>query len=358
MIDIVKIQNSLVGLVGFKQPINPDYAIIDSNNQLSESGYFVNDNPYAKIELLKDSQDYLDATNEQFNSFLTNFKKTSVSNICNQVFSNVDYIDRNLFYKNAFSKVNLENLSTGFYGFKINVSSEKNVAFKITRVLLDFKGTGTIKLILWNNAKLIPLQTKEVEIITDHQEEVLDWVVNNTDTTYKGEYYIGVLFDSSSGLQPYKRDWNNANLMSNITYLDIEKVSFPSHDSQSLFDITQLENNSETNGLNFDITVYEDFTDLIINNKNLFSRAVYLDTVISFLTHYSTSLRSNRNEQIAKEMYQKLMIEIEGTRPEDSVITVKGLRPQLLTEISSIKQEIEKLKEGYFGIGFNTITES
>lgn len=357
MIDVAKIQDSLVGLIGFRQPVNPDYAIIDSDNLLSESGYFVNDNPYAKIEFLKDSTDYIDIDVVDFNSFLTNLKKTSITNICNQVFSSVDYIDRNVFYKNAFSKVNTENLATGFYGFKIQVSSEKNISFKISRVLLDFEGTGTIKLVLWNNSKLQPLQTKEIEIISDHQEEVIDWVVNNTDTTYKGEYYLGVLFDENSGVRPYKRDWNNADLMSYITYLDIQKVDFIGHTSDTLFDITQLENNQETNGLNFDITVFDDFTDMIINNKSLFARAIYLDVIISFLTHYCTSLRSNRNEQIAKEMYQKLMIEIEGTRPEDSVISVKGLRPQLLTEISTIKQEIEKLKEGYFGIGFNVITE-
>jgi len=217
MIDIIKIQNSLVGLVGYRQPTNPDYAIIDDNNLISESGYFVTDNPYAKIELIKSSQDYLDVSNVQFNDFLRQIKKSSASNVCNQVFSSADYIDRNVFYKNAFNKINVETLATGFYGFRIRVSDEKNVAFKVTRVLLDFQGTGTIKLVLWNNSKLEPLQIKEVEIVSDHQEEILDWVVNNTDTTYKGEYFMGALYDSTSGLKPYKRDWNDANLMSYIT---------------------------------------------------------------------------------------------------------------------------------------------
>jgi len=94
---------------------------------------------------------------------------------------------------------------------------------------------------------------------------------------------------------------------------------------------------------------------LIINNKSLFARAIYLDTVISFLTHYTTSIRSNRNEQLAKEMYQKLVVEIEGAN--DGVISVKGLKPQLISEIASIRKEIEKLQEGYFGIGYNIITE-
>jgi len=41
MINITKIQTALSGLVGFKQPYNPDYAIVDSTNQASSSGYYI-----------------------------------------------------------------------------------------------------------------------------------------------------------------------------------------------------------------------------------------------------------------------------------------------------------------------------
>lgn len=356
MIDVAKIQDSLVGLVGFKQPINPDYAIIDANNQMSESGYFVTDNHFAKIEYLKDTQDYLDISDADFNAFLVNMKRASISNVCNQVFSNADYIDRNLLYKNAFNKVNLETLPEGFIGYKICVDDTKDVAFKITRVLLDFQGSGTIKLLLWNNAKLEVIESQEIIISSDHQVAELNWVVNNTKETYKGEYYLGYIYTDALGVKPYKRDWNNANVMSYLTHLYIEKVNYPNHLTEMLFDISKLQGFSGTTGLNFDITVYDDFTDLIINNKNLFARAINIDLVISFLQAYLASLRSNRNEKLASELYQKIMIEIEGTRAGDNVISVKGLRPQLLSEISNIKAEIEKLKENYFGIGINVIT--
>jgi len=56
------------GIVGFKQPYNPEYAIVNAENQLSSSGYFVTDNPYAKIEYIKDNQDYLGIADDEFNS--------------------------------------------------------------------------------------------------------------------------------------------------------------------------------------------------------------------------------------------------------------------------------------------------
>jgi hypothetical protein len=41
------------------------------------------------------------------------------------------------------------------------------------------------------------------------------------------------------------------------------------------------------------------------------------------------------------------MIEIEGTKGSDSLISVTGLREQAIGEISQLKQEVKKLKTGF-----------
>ena len=79
MIDAVKISNGLVGLIGFKQPFNPDYAIVDTDNQASTSGYYVTDNAYAKVEYIKDAQDYKNISNANFNTLLVNLKKSAIT---------------------------------------------------------------------------------------------------------------------------------------------------------------------------------------------------------------------------------------------------------------------------------------
>ena len=48
MFDKVEIQEKLRGLVGFKTPLDPDFFALTSDNTESRSGYFYNDNPYAK----------------------------------------------------------------------------------------------------------------------------------------------------------------------------------------------------------------------------------------------------------------------------------------------------------------------
>ena len=344
MINITKIQTALSGLVGFKQPYNPDYAIVDSTNQASSSGYYVTDNPYAKIEYIKDNQDYVDISATGFNLLLSDIKNSSISSVCNQVFSDYDFIDRTLLFKNASNKAEVEVLPTGFVGYQIRVTSQKNIAFKISRVLLDFQGTGTFTLLLWNTAKKATIQSKVITITTDHQEVTLDWVVDNTDTTYKGEYYIGYIANSLT-VTPYKRDWNAGNVLSSPTYLQVESVIVPNHLTTTLFDLDDVDGLSEDSGLNLDITVYEDYTDFIVNNKMLFARAIQINGIIGCIQLYLSSLRSNSNQSQAGQLYEKLMIELKGTANE-STVKVIGLENQLLGEIASIRTEIGKLKKG------------
>ena len=342
MIDAVKISNGLVGLIGFKQPFNPDYAIVDTDNQASASGYYVTDNSYAKIEYIKDAQDYKGISNTNFNTLLVNLKKSAITDVCNQVFNDFDFIDRSLFYKYASNKVDSETLPIGFVGYRIKTSSDKNLAFKINRVLLDFNGTGDIKLLLWNTAKKTVIQSKTITISSDHQETVLDWVCDNSSNTYKGDYYIGYI-NNNLTVSPYKREWGNSSILTIPSELCVEKVSYPNHLTETLFDISQTDGLSEDTGLNFDITVYDDYTDFVLNNKMLFARAVYLSAVIKCMQIYVSSLRSNGNELKTAELYQKVMIEINGA----SELGSNGLVGDLIGEISQIKQEIGKMRKGF-----------
>jgi hypothetical protein len=346
MLQISKIQNSFLGIVGFKQPYNPNYAIVNAANQLSSSGYFVTDNPYVKIEYIKDNQDYLNISDSDFNIVLEDIQKRSVSNVLNQVFNEYDFIDRSLMYKNASNKIDLESLPIGFVGYQIQVTKDKNVAFNLSRVLLDFDGTGDIELILWNTAKKEPLFTKVVTIASDHQVEELNWTLDNSNDTYKGEYYVGYINDGSLTVTPFKREFNNANVLTQPTNLCIEAVKVVGHSGTSLFDLNDVDGMSEDSGLNFDISVYEDFTDFALNSKMLFARAIQLDSMISCIQLYLSTLRSNANQTQSAQLYQKIMIELEGT-DSDSPIVVKGLKNQLIGEIATIRNEIVKMRKGF-----------
>lgn len=350
-----KVTTALKGLVGWRQPSNPGYAILDSDNLTSRSGYYINDNPFAKVEYLKDCIDYELISNADFNTFLDRIQETSIADVCSRVFNQADYIDRQLLFQHAQNKVNLEQQQSGFVGYQFCISQEKNVAIRINRVLCDFYGTGSITLYLFNSEQKTAVSTKTIAINSDHVVSSLGWELDNSGNTYKGKYYIGYVVNGD--VTPYKRDYENSNLQSCITYLNVQSVEVAGHTSAVLFDLDNAENTSNTHGLNFDISVYDDYTDLIINNEVLFSRAVYLNTCITSISSYLNSLRSNRIERLGKENLLRATVEIEGQTGENA-LKITGLRPQLNGELKTIAKEIQKLKDGYTGINLKMITLS
>jgi len=347
MFNIQKVTDKLFGLVGFRQPLNPDYAILDADNLASRSGLYVNDNEFAKIEFIHNSQDYAQISDIDFNDYLKNKQKESIINVCNAVFDESDFIDRGLFFKYPQNKVSTETLPDGFVYYRISMSEDKNIAVNFKRVLLDFNGTGNITLYLFNTAKKHPLKSKLITITTDHQEVQLDWIIDNTDGIYKGDYFIGY-FTQGLTVQPFKRDYRSSIILSSFTHLNIITCLAPSHTTPTLFDLLIEEYISETIGLNFDITVFDDYTDLIINNDFLFSRAILLDLQINCLSIILASLRSNHDERMGGISLSRILSEIEGQSGQ-GVMKIEGLRPNLVRRINEISEEIDRIESGYNG---------
>ena len=343
------VTTGLLGLVGFRQPFNPALPILDAANLTTTSGLIVNSMPFAKIEYLYDSQDYANISDTEFNTYLQNIQEQSILNVCNAVFDKGSYIDKQILYKNAFNKVDTETLTDGFVGFKIQVSSEKDIAFTIKRILLDFEGAGDIELLLFNTSQKSPIQTKVITIGSDHVVDELNWVVDNSGDTYKGDYYLGYLTDyiNIGTLKPYDKDHNSGNIMSVITYLGITRVRLPNMTTNILPDLDDFKGMSETNGLNPDITVYNDYTELIVNNDFLFSTAIQYDMQISIMDEVANSIRSNKNQRMGKDSLVRIKAEIEGLKTD--TVNITGVRPILMGEISKIKKEILETEEAYFG---------
>lgn len=351
--------SALKGIVGWRQPFNPDFAILDATNLASRSGYFVDDNPMAKIETLKASQDFSDISDANFNILLQNMQESSINNVCNAVFNDIVYIDKQVLFKNASKKVNTVTLPDGFVGYEVKVTSQKNVAFEIKRVLLDFQGGGDIELLLFNTAQeSSPIFSKIINITSTHQAEDLSWVVDNSGDTYKGDYYFGYLsnYVDIGTLKPFERDFELGNVQSIITGMSLEKGFFSGLSTNTLPDLEDWDGLSEDVGLNPDITVHEDFTELIINNERLFARAIQIDMQIAVLREILSSIRSNKDQRRGDFNALRLIQEINGANGDE--FRIPGLVPALNGYISTIKKEFKKLKSGYLptGITVTTIT--
>jgi hypothetical protein len=358
MFDNSKIQSQIIGVVGCRQPHNPVYAILDTDNTSSRSGEWVTNNPYCKIQYLKDTQDYIELSDADFNTTLKNMQKDSISTVCHRVFDKPDYIDRDLLYKNPHNKVDVEELNSGLVGFRIRVSEGNDVAFAIKRIILDFEGEGDLTLMLFNSSSINPIQTQTVNINSTNQVVDLDWRVDNSSDTFKGDYFLGYRTNTTDirTLKPFNRNYEFADRQSCISNLDIERSFYSGHSTDTLPDFTQREGLSQSIGLNPDILVYNDYTDFILRNEQLLARAVNLDMQVKFIEIYLASNRSSLEERGSKLAAMRLIQELNGSKEEVSGVKVTGVRPQLSGAIAHIRKEIEKLQKGYFGSPIKVMT--
>ena len=351
MIRVDIIQEKLFGLVGLSQPLNPSFPVLESDLLISRSGYKPDDHSNVDLQLFKSTQEYKDISDSDLNELLRRLQKVSIVNVVNSVFNDSSYLDKNVLYRYSQNLTNTDELPNGFIYHKIKVSDEKNIAFKITRTFLNFEGSGDVELLLFNTNSIEPLFRKTVSISSKSQVEDLNWIIDNSGDTYKGEYYFGYLTNGLT-VQPYRRDYELSDITSNLTYLNVyEKGVIVDHDTSTLFDLEKEDSTSVSTGLNPDITVYEDFTELVVQNEMLFAKAIELDMQIQFMQYALNTLRSNGKTVQAESKMLRIVQELQGARESDT-----GIRDVYLTEINKIDKEIDRIKKGYFTDGLTVVT--
>jgi hypothetical protein len=135
--------------------------------------------------------------------------------------------------------------------------------------------------------------------------------------------------------------------------MNIEPVQFKGYTDETLPDLTIQDGANDDIGINPDITIYDDYTDLIIQNQHLFAKAVQIQMGIDILTGYMSTIRSNKNERRSREMSQKISEAMDNVDENGNHI---GLRNKLLAQLVSVRKEIDKLEGGYFADGLITHT--
>lgn len=357
MFDVDKIKTGLRGVVGIRQPLDPAYDRFDAAQYLSSSGLFLDDIEHYRTEYYIDSQNFADATDENLQDKWQNLQDSAILNVMSQVFNKPSFIDRNLIFPNAFDRSQTRTISTDpgqFYGYEIKMSDRKNIAFQISRVIIEgvaYAPGGDIVIQLYNSAQSLPIKEKTISLSNTGEQQVfeLNWYVNNSDNYYKGQFYIGFYAQNVFQFSPYLREFERANVQSNIQELTIR----PIERLGNFADLEDMDYVEDHNGMNFDITVYEDFTDLILQNKFIFAKAIQLQWASSVLAQIISSNRSNRNERIAKEMISLILLTLEG-QSGFGLQRVRGLREQMAGELARLQDEIQKIDKGYFlGIIYN-----
>jgi hypothetical protein len=335
MIDYSKIRAKAVDLVGWRQSTKSGSLTLDSDSIKSNSGLYYDDaNALVTANNLQATQDDEAITAGSFNTLLDDIVKGAFSEVLSKVFNREDHIDTDLLYKheNVFEHP-IDNV-VGFQGYEVLVGKNMNVSAIINNILLEWYGDETVTIYLFNSQKKAPVYSKEVSAL---ERDTVEAEFNQTMNTFEyfgGRWFIGYL---TSGLtnRPVNRQFQEANLRYYFgDTLDIRPVFVSGWDSATMFNMEDIQYTSYSYGLNMEISVYRDFTQLVLTDLNRFARALQLQVAVRVVDIISNSVRSNKAERLSKS---NALLELSGNKNNFRVPEFVGLQDKLIAEIISLR---------------------
>lgn len=337
MIRYDKIKASLFGGVGWRQPTLSGYDIVDSDNQQSDSGLFFQDaSSFCTIQNVKDSQQDVDVSDAQFNDYLKSLQESCIVEACNKITANESDLVQsvNLYpYEKAFNET-LEKRGR-FVGFEFGQPRCLSMIGRIPWIELSFNEDVVFDIHLFNSNRKDPIETKSVTA-SANESVIFDlgYFIGDNDQFKGGNFYLGYFEDDLGTAKAIKKDYDLSNFQVSTKLFDVNPISLDVNGTQ--IDVRNPISESDTFGLNIGVDIYNDYTELIIRNKNMFWNAISYQMSEKVLSVLFTSVRSNRTQRNLKLDAGDVLFDLHGDKERG----IKGVKSKLFMAIADIKKMI------------------
>jgi hypothetical protein len=332
--------------LGWINPTDDGYDIVDSDNQESLCSRWYNDNsfhPLCQIHYLKDSLPDAEQSDAEFNTKLEQLRDANISSMLNYVFDEPQFVESGLLF-DKMERTRLETVAntSKFVGVRFRLA-KMDYFLNLLNATLFFDSNVSFTLYLYNEFigkvaewDVSALANKQVIVSLN---EALRY---NDDTTRGGEWFIGYFQDDIGAAKAirYTACWNDTktfgaqSIRSTVTGVET-------------FDMQEYEYTHDIFGLNVEYSVTQDLTPLIRRNAYLFDNLQGLMMAAMVMDIVWTSNRSNRNQRIADEVINTIYRELNNLTTADNP-TEAGLK-------SKIRKEIKKVKQAFFNKPKSTV---
>lgn len=340
MYNALKVKEALFGRVGWKQPTQPDYAIVSDNNQVSKSGRFFQDTYGAvSVQNVKDLMLDPDCSEAAFNDKLEALQVSAIHKTMSAIFTGSEVVDSGMTMlpiegEAATAITNGSN----FVGTKIVISRTHKYAMAIKRVFLYFDSTVTFTLGCYTDDKKTAIWEQEVTTVAGDVTAVdLDDLVLNylADNVLASTFYIGYFQTDLGAAKAYSQPVES--IGAGYTW----RASFVSGAIEGDKFKTPTEIGSPS-GLSFEVVTCLDHTSAIKANASLFDEAVSLQVACDVVELILTSTRSNATERISKELLADMFISLNQEQSTEDRPYGPGLKARY-------QREVQKLIKSFFG---------
>lgn len=326
---------ALFGRVGFRQPTQPEYAIVDTVNLAAKSKrYFDGFHAEITIQNIKDGAcDDMLISDEDFNIYLKSLQEDCIASVLDGIFGEPEMIEQqNEFITTDWKPVLIPNTGR-FVGRQIKVAPDPRRSVKINAVSLFFNGITTFPLYLFSSVKKLPLKQMEVTTMSDSQVTVVPegWTMNYLDNNIRGGiFYLGYFQDDLGSVQAYDEQptqWLYGKVYGS-SIVEAIKVS-----GQPDFIRYNPYFTSRTQGLNIEFSSVADYTEVIVKNPQVFDKAVGLQMAAMIVERLIHSTRSNYTERLGGSGAQRLYSDLNLDMATPEMPYSSGLKNQLRREL-------------------------
>lgn len=335
--NITKVLNSLVGRIGWQQPVQSSLQVLNTLNSTSKSGRYFNDfHALVTLKNIKDNIEDENITNNQFNSYLETLQRSVILSCLNSVFNEPEYIEQSFVYERCGrSKDELITNSGCFVGYEIKVAEDFSITSKIDAVTLYFNEDKTFNLYVYQDGKKSPIWTKEVSVVAYERTVIeLDDLYLSYGDSKTDKFYLGYQqndLGTCNAIRDTLPDFEE-------TYCYKAEPFYAKNDIDFGFVRHQYSYTNIPYGLNFEITCFRDHTQQIVRKAYLFDDAIGLQMAIKVIEQIINSTRSNANQRTAGENANKLFSEVNQSFPTQDFPFMPGLKAKYVQAIKSLNK--------------------
>lgn len=341
MYDVQRVINALFGRVGWKQPTQPEYAILTEPNTLSKSGrYFTDAHNAVSVQNIKENQDDPNISDPDFNLMLEQMQKTAILRVLSDIFNLTAVVDCLQVFDRESDEANDEFIeNTGkFVGVKVTLGRAPDYAVALSSVVLYFDSDVEFELKCFIENKATPIWTKTVKAtaneatIVDVSDLVLSYMSGVARTT---AFYIGYFQNDIGEAKAHNEE------MEALNAGFIWKAEFVKTGISNGNIILPIEDfTDDTYGLNLQFTTYRDYTNIIVPQPQIFDNAVSLQFACNVLELILSGSRSNKTQRISSEQLGDMFVALNQEMPTDQSPVGPGLKVRYRTEIEKLQKAI------------------
>lgn len=341
------------------ESIMPDYSLVNYPAWSVEVEYSANEIVKAGGINYKAKRDNVGATPETsaddwktFNPFSEWIKTKTDAGIIDTIIKFLEkkemnktaktIIERKTLFDGIGRKDNLIQNRERRVGFEIVASRSIGLTTRLDKIGLQRSEVGDVIIQLHHSSRETPLKQLILSFtkVNSIQWFDLGWDLPfvSDDTDSGGAYYVTYKQSSTNG-QAIKKDkeWNDAPCEGCVSktelntwkayspFIEFHPFNVPEEDGDNLWDVEDNRYEYSTNqGLNFQISLYCDYTDFFTEQRDLFKSALRKQVAINLLRElvYNPNSRINQGESTVKR--EQLLYEIDGdTRGRKTGIAYK-----------------------------------